>query len=80
MLDLRNLRTNNLGKLLPILEEHDRRHSADTEFLSDLRHCVDVDLEELRLGVGLAEFFDLRSDGLAGAAPCGPAIEDDCAL
>lgn len=74
------IRTHNLGNLLSLIKEQNRRHSTDPKFLRDVGHLVYVDLVELGLWVFGAEFFDFGSDRFAGAAPFGPGIQDDGAV
>lgn len=71
------VRANNLTNLLSILEEEEGRHSPHTELLCNLGDLIDVDLDELGGGEGLAEFGDLGRNGFAGTAPGGEAVEDD---
>lgn len=77
MLNLRNIRPNNLSNLLPALEQHERGHRANTKLLRHCLHLIHVYLVELDLGVAVAPFFDLRCNRLAGAAPFCEAVEDD---
>ena len=70
------VRPNNLTNLLPILEQHERRHGPDAQLLGHVGHLVDVDLVEPGVGVGVAEFDDFGGDNLAWSAPGGEAIED----
>ena len=47
--------TDDLSDLLAILEEHERRHGADGEFLCDLRDFVHIELVEACVGVCVGE-------------------------
>lgn len=73
----RRVGTDHLGNLLPVLEQQESRHGADAQLLGDVRHGVDVDLDERRVGVGLAELLDLGGDGFARTAPGREGVEDD---
>lgn len=63
--------------LLTTLEEKESRHGRDTVGSSDLRKLVDVDLEELDVGVLGAQLLDLGGDGLAGTAPLGEEVDQN---
>ena len=54
-LEGRWVRTDDLTDLLAILEEHERRHGADGEFLCDLGDLVNVELVEACVGVCVGE-------------------------
>ena len=71
------IRPNNLRNLLPVLEKYNRRHGPNAQLLCNVGYHVHVYLVELGCGVGGAELVDFGSDGLAGAAPFGPGVEDD---
>jgi hypothetical protein len=71
------VRTDNIGDLLAVLEEHEGGHGTDTELGGNVGELIDVDLVELGLGVGLGELLNLGGDGLAGTAPRSKAVEDD---
>lgn len=46
------VRAHDLGNLLAVPEQEERRHGADAEVLGDVWNVVDVELEEARCGVG----------------------------
>lgn len=77
MLNSLRTRAHDLRNLLPILEQHNRRHGPHAEFLRHIRHGVHIDLVEFRLRVGLAVLLEDGGDSLAGPAPGCPAVEDD---
>lgn len=77
MLNSLRISPHNLRHLLPILKQHNSRHSPHTKFLRHIRHSINIHLVEFRLRVLLAELLDHRRDGFAGAAPGCPAVEDD---
>ena len=59
-------------------EGEDGGDALDLERLGDLGVLVGVDLDELDLAVALVgESFKDRSEDAAGAAPRGPAVDDD---
>lgn len=64
----------NLGDFFTLVEEDDCRHGANSEFLRNILHGVDVNLVELDLRVFVAEFFDLWRDGLTWSTPSCPAV------
>lgn len=106
LLDRRGVGANNLLSLGAILEDHEGGHGADAELLAQVGDLVDVDLDEVDVGVlllvgpaGRAQTLayssckrdldgtrdgervcfllnELGSDGLAGTAPGGEAVED----
>lgn len=44
------VRAHDLSLLLPVLEDDECGHGADTEFLCNVWHLVDVDLDEVDAG------------------------------
>lgn len=69
--------TDDLADLLAVLEEQEGRHGADAELLGDVADLVNVDLEELGVGVLVGELDHFRRDHLARAAPRREAVEHD---
>jgi hypothetical protein len=63
--------------LLAVLEEKESRHSADAELSRNIRALVDIELDEVDVGVLVAPGMDLGRDGLAGTAPLGEGVDDD---
>lgn len=51
----RGVGANNLAHLLPVLEQHERRHRADVELLCYVRDVIDVELVEACVGVLVGE-------------------------
>lgn len=76
-LQSRRVGTDNLGNLLAALEQQESGHGADAQLLGNVRHGVDVELDERGVGVGLAELVDLGGHGLARTAPGCEGVEDD---
>lgn len=70
------MRPHDLGDLFPVLEEDERGHGADAQFLGDVGHLVDVEFVETGGGVGIGELDDFGGDGFAGGAPGGHAVDD----
>jgi hypothetical protein len=62
-----NVSSNNLSNLLTSLEEVKSRHSTNTEFLSDIRNLININLVESDVGLILGESLDLGGDQLAGS-------------
>lgn len=62
---------------LSILEGKESGHGTHTQFLSDVGDLVDVDLDELRIGMLSAELFEDGRDRLAGTAPDRIAVNED---
>jgi hypothetical protein len=56
--------SNKLIDFFSVLEEHERRHSADSVLLRELREFIDIDFKVGRIGVLLGEFNDLGSNDL----------------
>lgn len=77
LLKRRRVSTGNSLNLLPALEEDEGRHGSHAKFLGDVRRLVDVDLVEADVRVLVAEFLEGGSDGDAGAAPGGEAVDYD---
>ncbi|GAO49496.1 hypothetical protein G7K_3645-t1 [Saitoella complicata NRRL Y-17804] len=79
LLEVRSGSTDNLNShthlsnLLTVLEQQEGGHGADVVLGSDLGELIDVDLDELGVGVGVGELGDLGGNGLARTAPGGKA-------
>jgi hypothetical protein len=62
---------------LAVLEDHDRRDRDDPEPHRDLLLLVDVHLHDLELVLALVrDLLEHRSDGMAGATPLSPEVDD----
>lgn len=68
--------TDNLSDELAVLVDVEGRHGTDANVGSDVGQLVNVDLVEGGVGVLLAEFLDLGSDGLARTAPGGEEVDN----
>jgi len=62
----------------PLAEAEHRGHRLDVHLRGQLAVLVDVDPDQTHQAAGLAHrLFEGRAQGLAGAAPGGPEIDDD---
>lgn len=77
-LESRGVGTDDLLDLVAALEDDEGGHGADADLLGDLGLLVDVDLEEVDLlaGGGVRDLLEDGADGLAGAAPGRPEVDD----
>lgn len=64
----------NLGDLLAIVEEEERRHLADTKLPPNVGQVVNVDLVKLDVRVLIGELVELGRDGHRGTTPVGEAV------
>ena len=64
------------GSQLAILEDHERRDAANTEFGRNFPVFVDIHLGDLQFAlVGAGHFIENGRNHLAGAAPFGPVVD-----
>ena len=64
LLQLGGIGTDELIDLFAVLENDESGHGADAVFLSELSQLVDVDFEEMCIGIPLGEFHDLGRNSL----------------
>lgn len=71
----RFISAHDLGDLLSVLEEQERRHGAHAELLGQVGDVVDVELEEACGGVLVRQLDHFRCNDFTGAAPGGEAVD-----
>src|SRR5690606_13215837 len=64
----------------PVADRHDRGYGGVVEALGERRLRLSVELAELGVGVLLTGLVDARREGVAGATPRGPEVQQDDAL
>lgn len=74
------LETERLGCDFSVFEEDHCRDGHDAESFSDFGNVIHIDLDELDVCAFAGEFFNDRSDHLAGAAPVGIEINEYCSV
>lgn len=78
-LDLRRSSTTDDVNNLALVVKDESRDSGDLELGSDLRNGLDVELEELDVGVLSVKLLDQRRDHLARTTPGSEEVNKDLA-